>query len=109
MQCACGCACLSACIPWCGLFITAPPAVARRTHLCNGPAPPCADPDLVATVFAPTDDAFVAALEALNVTAAEILADTVSQKWMLYGLGSSRHSAQRWCSPALQSQGVPGV
>jgi hypothetical protein len=29
-------------------------------------------------VFAPTDEAFAAALEDLNVTAAEILADTVS-------------------------------
>jgi hypothetical protein len=53
-------------------------ACRRSLHSPARPSPPCADPDLVATVFAPTDEAFAAALEDLNVTAAEILADTVS-------------------------------
>jgi uncharacterized surface protein with fasciclin (FAS1) repeats len=35
-----------------------------------------ADPDATLTVFAPTDEAFAAALEALELTAEELLADT---------------------------------
>ena len=35
-----------------------------------------ADPDATLTVFAPTNDAFAAALEALGLTAEELLADT---------------------------------
>jgi transforming growth factor-beta-induced protein len=35
-----------------------------------------ADPDATLTVFAPTNDAFAAALEALDLTAEELLADT---------------------------------
>lgn len=41
------------------------------------PGVPLADPELVATVFAPTDDAFLAAIEALNTTAEALLANTV--------------------------------
>lgn len=42
---------------------------------------PLADPTFNATVFAPTDAAFEAAIEALGVTAEDLLNNTVRCMW----------------------------
>ncbi len=57
---------------------------------------PLVDPSLVATVFAPSDDAFAELLNTLNMTADQLLEDTVrlTLQWggLLWTDWSSSHS-----------------